>query len=274
MRPRSLATALLLCILIGSAPAFAANSSMKEGIAAYKAGDYKTAIGHLGSALSTEFNNPVLHYYLANCYVNLKETESAIREFRIAYALSPDNEVGKFSKDVLGYLGAPVEVKKEPKPEKSKARQPKLDLPKSDPIMDQVLEKLRKQTSESRAYEIQADELISRRENERSQSMLDSTKDDIMRNNYRYTRRGRAIQMPMPTDSQRMLDSMKNQFDRQQQSRKRGTSQKIQDLQRSAENLEQLLNERHSSGGVRLVPAGTNLYIRNYEPGEPLVPQF
>ncbi len=273
MRTRSLPiTVFLLSLAIGSTfPAFAA-TSMQDGIAAYKAGEYKTAIGHLGSALSTEFNNPVLHYYLANCYVHLNETESAIREFRIAYAISPDNEVGRYSKEALGYLGAPVEGKKAPPlPEKDRGR-PKQPETKSDPIMDQVLNRLRQQTNDSRSYEIQADRLISRTEEQRAQEILDRTKDDIMRDNYRYSRRGRAIQLPMPSDSQRMLESMKNQFDRQKQARQRTNAQKIEELQRSADNLEQLLNDRRSSGGVKLVPTGTNLYIRNYEQADPPEP--
>jgi len=84
----------------------AENPFLTQGIKEFNAGDYENAAGHLGAALSTDFNDARLHYYLGNAYVHLKQTESATREFRIAYALQPNAEVGKFAHKALVMLGA------------------------------------------------------------------------------------------------------------------------------------------------------------------------
>ncbi len=81
---------------------------MKLGISEYKAGDFANASGHLGAALSTDYNNPTLHYYLANSYIKLGQKDGAIREFRIAYALQPKGEIAQYSKQALSQLGAAV----------------------------------------------------------------------------------------------------------------------------------------------------------------------
>ncbi len=99
---------LIVAFGLNGLPACAGEDLIKQGIAEYNAGDFGNAAGHLGAALSTDFNNPVLHYYLGNSYVRLKQKDGAIREFRIAYALQPDAQVGQYSKDALALLGASV----------------------------------------------------------------------------------------------------------------------------------------------------------------------
>lgn len=90
---------------------------LKQGMQEYNEGNYADAAGHLGAALSSDFNNAVLHYFLGSCYVHMKQKEAAIREFRIAYALDPDKEVGRFAKQALvGYgVDVPAESKDKPK---------------------------------------------------------------------------------------------------------------------------------------------------------------
>ncbi|MBZ0189924.1 MAG: tetratricopeptide repeat protein, partial [Candidatus Obscuribacterales bacterium] len=77
---------------------------LKSGIKAYNKGDYQEAIGQLGLARANEFNNAKLHYYLANAYVQTGKNSDAVREFRIAFALDPESDVGKFSKQALQYM--------------------------------------------------------------------------------------------------------------------------------------------------------------------------
>lgn len=98
-----------LGLLIGVSaclPAHCENQFLTQGIQEYRAGNYQDAAGHLGAALTTDFNNAVLHYYLGSCYTKLNQKASAVREYRIAYALSPEEEVGKLSRQALAILGA------------------------------------------------------------------------------------------------------------------------------------------------------------------------
>ena len=99
-----LLTLVLMTVPCQNAFAEADNENVQKGIRAFHASDYKKAVSYLGMALSSEFNNPKVHYYLANSYVELGRNEAAIREFRIAHALSPESEIGKFSQKALNDL--------------------------------------------------------------------------------------------------------------------------------------------------------------------------
>jgi hypothetical protein len=97
---------LALAVISNNGSASADSALVKQGIKEFNAGEYENAVGHLGAALSTDFNDARLHYYLGSSYVHLKQPESATREFRIAYALEPTTEVGKFAHKALVALGA------------------------------------------------------------------------------------------------------------------------------------------------------------------------
>lgn len=85
-----------------------------------------------GAALPTEFNNPLLHYYYANCMVHLKHRDAAIREYRIAYALQPVGTIGNYCKMCLDKFGIDAEGKKSsaPKtPAKVDTKKPAIEVP-------------------------------------------------------------------------------------------------------------------------------------------------
>jgi tetratricopeptide (TPR) repeat protein len=71
----------------------------------YRKHDWEEALSHLGAALPSEFNNANLHYHMANCMVHMRQKESAIREYRIAYALDPHGRIGNYSKQCLKLFG-------------------------------------------------------------------------------------------------------------------------------------------------------------------------
>ena len=75
-----------------------------------------------GAALPSEFNNPLLHYYYANCMVHLKHKEAAIREYRIAYALQPVGTIGQYCKLCLDKFGIDAEGKKSSSPKTAQAK--------------------------------------------------------------------------------------------------------------------------------------------------------
>ncbi len=98
----------------------------------YRHRRFADAANDLGAALPSEFNNPLLHYYYANCMVHLKHKESAIREYRIAYALQPSGTIGDYCKLCLDRFGIDAEGKKarEPTPvPKSDAKKSAPDIP-------------------------------------------------------------------------------------------------------------------------------------------------
>jgi len=89
---------------------------LSRAIALYRCRQFANAANDLGAALPSEFNNPLLHYYYANCMVHLRHKESAIREYRIAYALQPSGTVGEYCRLCLDRFGIDAEGKKLPQP--------------------------------------------------------------------------------------------------------------------------------------------------------------
>ncbi len=106
---------------------------LAKGTDEYRHRQYADAANDLGAALPSEFNNPLLHYYYANCMVHLRHKNSAIREYRIAYALQPVGTIGEYCKLCLDRFGIDAEGKKsrEPKvaPKKAEPNKPAPNVP-------------------------------------------------------------------------------------------------------------------------------------------------
>jgi tetratricopeptide (TPR) repeat protein len=105
MKKRLQYLAIILLTLFGAGVA-SAEDLLEEGIKEFQAGKYNDALNHLNGALNSEFNNAKLHYYMGSCYMKLSKKESAVREFRIAYALEPTGKAGQYSKQALASMGA------------------------------------------------------------------------------------------------------------------------------------------------------------------------
>lgn len=251
----------------GAAFAVPMAPEVRDGIGAYKKGDYKSAVMNFTGALNTEFNNAVVHYYLGNCFIKLNQPESAIREFRIAYALAPDAEVGKFSKEALKVFGIDSDAGSAPMDDFASPMSKPKAAPKANPALDQAINSLRKQTFFAKDNESRKNEILSRDAEKRNEERLQRAKEEAERNSVRYGRNGRIVQTPMSNESKKMLDDLKTQFDHELNARKKNLDAHRDELQRSASNLEDLLKEQHNakSQGPKLKPEGTNLYTRNYD---------
>ena len=201
-------------------PAYGESPYLTKGIKAYMAGDYNKAAGLLGAAESAEFSNPIMHYYLANTLAHLKEHESAIREYRIAYALDPDGDVGRQCHLALSVYGADLFGEKRSKHGKGSVTASGKITFSSDPVIQQAVVAMHRQV----------DQLM---------SAYHSPPVSYGRNSYL---RSYVRQRQLYEDNAR------------------STSAAIE----SANNLENLLNNKSAHNKVQLDPAGTNLYIRKY----------
>jgi len=255
---RALVLSLAVVLSAGSTcgAVLAENDNMRLGVAEFNSGAYSDALGHLQAALATDFQNAKLHYYLASTFIHLNSKEAGIREYRIAYALDPDKEVGKLSKQALVLLGAD-----ESKPKETAKPQDK--KPPSDPVLDKLTATLQQQAEQARSLDRNNGEIageIGRRNND----MLGRAKSDMLKD-LSYYRRGRLIQLPLPDDAIKQLDSLKRMYDAQKNAYMDGTARHSDEIQKSADNLSGLLNSKGKPGSPKLVPEGTNLYIRNYK---------
>jgi thiol-disulfide isomerase/thioredoxin len=84
-------------------PAYA-NKLLDQAIREYNAGHYSEAIGLFGEAEPTEFNNAVLHYYLANALSKTNQKEDAAKEYKIALALEPHGQLADYCARALRVL--------------------------------------------------------------------------------------------------------------------------------------------------------------------------
>jgi tetratricopeptide (TPR) repeat protein len=96
----------VIVLNLGAGSALAASPFLEDGIKEYNAGHFQEAVGLFGQAQSAEFNNPVLHYYLANALSRMNQTKEAIKEYRIAIALQPEGQMATFCQQALRSLGA------------------------------------------------------------------------------------------------------------------------------------------------------------------------
>jgi tetratricopeptide (TPR) repeat protein len=243
-----------------------AREFVKQGMADYKAGDYANAAGHLGAALSSDFNNPLLHYYLGNSYVQLKQKDGAIREFRIAYALQPTGEVGNYARRALLGLGTDVTA--------NEAATSDFKVDKSafsSPILDRAKSALQEQAEKEKAARNGVWQGNNDSTAKRDAEALKRTKQDMLDNSpHNYSRRfGTPYPVNLSKDSQQQLDSIKHTSDAQRKKAADSGAQQANEIERSAQNLQGLLNDKPKPGEAKLVPNGTNLFIRNYEPVSP-----
>lgn len=237
---------------------------LKKGIELYKAGRYREAVSQFGLALPREFSNAVLHYYLANTFINLNQNEAAIREFRIAYALAPRREAGQMSRKALSYLGADnFDDGIEKVVEKPSSKKEEKALEAVDPVFAKTLEMLKRQAvnSPSLSNATSVEKEISNRIDETIKKNKAAMADALERAN--------PDDLKVPKEVRDQLTQIKLLNDAKYKIL--GRMSKMGDSVRdSADSLQALLKEKNSRSAPRLVPHGTNLYIRNYKaPGSP-----
>ncbi len=253
-----------------SPSALADSNFLKQGIADFNSGNYTDASGHFGAALSTDFNNSVLHYYLGNCYVHMKQREAAIREFRIAYALDPDKDVGKYAKQALAGLNADG-----PAPPTAATPNPNADAA-AKAAVDKLLDLKSKPggwipTGGGLPIPPTGPIPIGADPTKPLPPLQPGQKVEIGRG-------GRLFEPtptptpPTPTSStandtaRQQLEALRKLYEG---NRYVPTTRTSQEIQKTADNLRELMTQQSKPGSHHLVPAGTNLYIRNYQTAPP-----
>ena len=228
MKHASLSLIILVCCF-NWLPAYGESPFLRKGIEAYTAGDYNKAAGELGAAESAEFNNPVLHYYLANTLAHLNERNGAIREYRIAYALEPDGDVGRQCRLALSVYGADLFADKT---SKRNNKDPLAAFGKitfsSDPVIQQAIGAMHKQV-------------------------------DQLTSTYIYNN-----MQPASLSGGRSMSVLRKAYGWQNRQLAEDNAKSATAALESANNLEKLLNNNSSRNPVKLDPSGTNLYIRKY----------
>lgn len=238
------------------------NPYLVQGVELYKAGNYRESITKFCMALNSEFENAVLHYYMANAMVNIKQRESAIREFRIAYALSPRGEVGILSRQALSFLGADNYEDGVSKVVAGKTKE-KPKEPPVDPVFSKTLQMLKKQADDAgleSKFMTPAEQEANRVLDENIKKSKAAAVDAILKAN--------PDDIHIPAEAVEHLNRAKH-LSSEKVRRAGHAYRKSGNIKDTADSLQTLLSEKDSKTAPRLVPHGTNLYIRNYKSQPP-----
>jgi hypothetical protein len=269
IHPSRIGLPLLIALAVSatSAPfALADNPYLLQGIKEYYAGDYLNAAGHFGEAESADFNDPKLHYYLANTYVHMNQRDAAVREYRIAYALEPTGEVGTLSKNALILCGAEKESAPE-KNSKDKDAAAAKTLP-DDPRLREALSRLQEASDsikQTASLSSQAQAAGIAKMSDIQSELLKKHTQDVIDDVKHLHRVGGAMAEDARADGAAKQQNMQRYYDNSRNEALNTGRKRVSAIDESANNLQQLLNEPSKPGHVKLTPTGTNLYVRNYE---------
>jgi len=261
----SILVTLALSASISVGKARAENAVLEQAIKDYYAGDYQTAVGHLGEAEAAEFNNAKLHYFLANSYVHLKQKDAAIREYRIAYALEPTGEVGDLSKQALVLCGVETANAGKGAPSNTTASGKRL---MDDPLLKAAFARLQ-QTSDgikqAASQDAQARASGVSKLSDVQEQMLRKNMQDIIDDIEHGRSRSKASSIDEVKDeAQARSQSMQRAYDSQKNGFVNAGRRRVSAIDETASNLQLLMNEPAKPGHMKLSPVGTNLYVRNY----------
>lgn len=258
-------SAALLCAFAAE-PSFA--SDVSEGLKQYNQGNYETARKAFQKALVTNKEDPRLHYCLANTLMRLRKVDEALREYHLCIHYGPGTIIAEQSETALGaYERHALPFDRE------KAEQVRREsmLRKEEEERQQASERIHRQA------ELHTSLRTSDAAGQRN-SILNSASADAKRirdegeeaaaNSSIWRRRYRIW-------SQQNADAIRKQAKEDSDALLRRAQQQAENYDRDARERASRMSEAESnlnsqmqhpiSGKIRLVPSGTNLYIRNYQ---------
>lgn len=262
------------------------NPSYDDGVRDYFAGKFQQAAIKLARASGVEPGNAMVHYYLANALVHLKDDQSAQQEYRICYALEPKGAVGDYCKQALQRYRASVPSAKEIEEIHGAifgGKSPALATKKThgEAQIDRSVTVIRRQVDwEKSKNKTEADTTadaameIAKNEVKRLNERLELDINTFLNNNPITIRNDQDVNFL--TWREQTLMQMRNRSKDQQEKVMREAKDlkarygKIGQMRETAldqvaDNLERQMSDKSSNSGVRLLPQGTDLYVRRYE---------
>jgi tetratricopeptide (TPR) repeat protein len=238
------------------------NPHLKDGIVFFKKGNFRESMTEFSMALNSEFSNATLHYYMANALIGMRQRDAAIREFRIAYALAPREQAGTLSRLALSYMGADNYEDGRTRVAAKAKKGLKPNAPPVDPAFERTLQMLKKQSEDAStdAKNMSPQEAESMRLfDENIKKSKTAVVDAIMRAD--------PDDVHLPPEALSHYIRVK-QLTEDKNKRHGNIVKKTATVKDSADSLQSLLQEKNSKSAPRLLPHGTNLYIRNYKSRE------
>jgi tetratricopeptide (TPR) repeat protein len=283
----------LLVAAVGAllAPPATSAAVYDDGVKEYEAGNYKKAVQLLNRAVGAEPARAMAHYYLANALVHIDEHEEAIVEYRMCLALDPSGAVSDYCKRALKSYhrkdptaaeakelrdtasGASQKAASPPGGAKVAYRAPSAASP-----ADRSLTLIRKQVQtekkkdETLAETDAADALTTA---QRQVEQIRANAETRIQRLYAAPRTLRQqspfAQIDLDAAAQKIREEAKEEeeFVLRQGRQKADRCRQVGEMRRTAldqvaDDLENQLSDDGKYSGVRMVPEGTNLYVRSY----------
>jgi tetratricopeptide (TPR) repeat protein len=235
---------------------------MKEAVADYRAGHFADAAGNFYATLTKEFNNPLVHYYMASCYVHLEDSESAVREFRIAYALAPNTDIGYYSKTALKYFvfnadGTAVGASKKENKDttRSGASAAAGNVNSSTGFPGSSSDVIQSQTQREKESRLSQSAKLAEEINKQGTDSLNKAVSGLSSD----PREREQQMLRLPDDVKSLLSNLRSEYDAKKKRQLQEGKLQADKLEESAANLQNLIDQHQS------LQADSNLYVRRYK---------
>lgn len=267
-KPNILKTLLVAAIVLANAPGTSSYASaVSDGLKYYNKGNYPAAQKEFQRALSVHKEDPRLHYCLGNTLMRLKKVPEALREYHLVIHYGSGTIIAEEAEMALKAYeqhAKPFDREKAAVAEREEKER------KQEAKRQEALELIRKQSAERSAIrqaeiEGQRNSILSRA-SENAKRIRDAGEQDANGLAFRSRRRYWARQTADSIRKQAEQDSsdLLKRAQAQAESYDREAKERNARMSEAESNLNDQLSRSASGSNSRLVPEGTNLYIRNY----------
>jgi tetratricopeptide (TPR) repeat protein len=266
MVARSSVFATIAAILVATATlAQSADNLVEEGARQYKTGNYGEASQTLMTALALSPQNAEAHYYLANCFMYLKRNQDAVNEYQEALRYGGNTPTAIYAQEALAKMSAINGAgtnNKHPGPDA--VTHSLTEIGRQEALMDGNM----RNRSAAEVADINQVGL----EHAQQVQIRGAQRVNDMQNSYYTDKRGNTYAKYTPDEIngaanryQNRADQLRAQTAEAARNAQNGYEQHSQMAHQSAANLaDQLKQAPLSSDGFKLLPDGTNLYVRHY----------
>lgn len=257
-----LSTAVLISFAI---PAF--GSDVAAGLKYYNQGKFEAASKAFQRALTTNKEDPRLHYCLANSLMRLKKVNEALREYHLCIHYGTGTIIAEEAEMAINAY------EQHAKPfdrEKAAAERKEAESRREEEHRQQAAELIRKQANERtslRQAEVEGNRnSILGRATENAKKIRDDAEEAANGLPYTWRRRywARQTRDEIRKQAQEDANNLLNKARQQAEAYDRDALERQTRMSQAESNLNDQMLRQSGSGKHRLVPEGTNLYIRNY----------
>jgi tetratricopeptide (TPR) repeat protein len=262
LRPIALSLAILSIVNISQPQMSESESYFQDGINAYNSGNFTIALRYLSAATSSEFNNPLLHYYLANTLLELHRPDEAMRQYNMSYTLDPDSSVANYCKLAMSSYSSVTKVKDRVNSSPSALLQSVSQIHKQTESIKELSAQNSTQYADSTMGN--ANKQIDHTEHQTASDLGQVEENAAGNQDHRTANLSAREAQQISRDAANKIRALKRESQLEAKNSMEQGMKNSLNVEESASNLERLMTEPQRAGSVTVKKEGTNLYIRNY----------